>query len=82
MNYFYILYSPSANKYYIGHTSDSLDERIRKHNSNHKGFTGGRGDWTLMYHEGFETKSEALYREKQAKAWKSRKAIEQLIGKT
>jgi putative endonuclease len=82
MNHFYILYSPSANKYYIGHTTDSLDERIRKHNSNHKGFTGGRGDWTLMYHEVFETKSEALSREKQVKAWKSRKAIEQLIGKT
>ena len=82
MNHFYILYSPSANKYYIGHTTDSLDERIRKHNSNHKGFTGGRGDWTLMYHEVFETKSEALSREKQVKAWKSRKAIEQLIRKT
>jgi predicted GIY-YIG superfamily endonuclease len=35
-----------------------------------------------MYHEVFETKSEALSREKQVKAWKSRKAIEQLIGKT
>ena len=60
MNYFYIIYSASVNKYYIGHTSDSLDERIRKHNSNHEGFTGGSGDWNLMYYEVFETKSEEL----------------------
>jgi putative endonuclease len=82
MNYFYIIFSASVNKYYIGHTSDSLDERIRKHNSNHEGFTGGSGDWNLMYHEVFETKSEASSRERQVKSWKSRKAIEKLIEKT
>jgi putative endonuclease len=81
MNYFYILYSPSANKYYIGHTTDSLDERIRKHNSNQKGFTGGYGDWTVVYQEQYYTKNEALAREKQVKAWKSRKEIEKLINK-
>jgi putative endonuclease len=82
MNYFYIIFSASVNKYYIGHTSDSLDERIRKHNSNHEGVTGGSGDWNLMYHEVFQTKSEAYSRERQVKSWKSRKAIEKLIEKT
>ncbi|WP_207422150.1 GIY-YIG nuclease family protein [Desertivirga brevis] len=37
----YILYSSSLNKYYIGSTSN-LPERLRKHNTKHKGFTGVR----------------------------------------
>ncbi|WP_333908728.1 GIY-YIG nuclease family protein [Marinigracilibium pacificum] len=36
----YILYSRILDKYYVGHTGDLLTERLRKHNSNHKGFTG------------------------------------------
>ncbi len=78
--YVYILYTPSKNKYYIGFTGDKLSERIRKHNSNHKGFTGNTGDWELVYQEVFQTKSEAMKREKEIKSWKSRKMIEKLIG--
>ncbi len=81
MYHFYILYSATLNKYYVGHTADDLTERIRKHNSNHKGFTGGIGDWILMYQEQFLTKIDALARERQVKAWKSRKEIEKLINK-
>jgi putative endonuclease len=81
MSHFYILYSATLNKYYVGHTDDEITERIRKHNSNHKGFTGGYGDWTLVYQEQYHTKNEALAREKQVKAWKSRKEIEKLINK-
>ncbi len=58
MCHFYILYSAQLNKYYVGHTADDLTERIRKHNSNHKGFTGGIGDWILMYQEQFLTKND------------------------
>ena len=81
MCHFYILYSATLNKYYVGHTADDLTERIRKHNSNHKGFTGGIGDWILMYQEQFLIKNDALARERQVKAWKSRKEIEKLINK-
>ncbi|MEP6750677.1 MAG: GIY-YIG nuclease family protein [Bacteroidota bacterium] len=45
----YILFSRLKNKYYIGYTGDELTERIKKHNSNHKGFTGKTGDWMLVY---------------------------------
>ena len=38
--YFYILFSAPADKFYVGHTNESLDERLRKHNTGHKGFTG------------------------------------------
>ena len=81
MFYVYIIYSPTKDKYYIGSTGDSLEKRVRKHNSNHKGFTGGIGDWELKYSEEYSSKLEVLKREKQIKGWKSRKLIEKLIGK-
>ena len=77
----YILFSILKNKYYIGFTSDELHERLRRHNSNHKGFTGGMGDWALVYSESFTDKIHAMNREKQIKKWKSRKMIEELIKK-
>jgi len=77
--YTYILFSESKNKFYIGSTSETLQERIRKHNSNHKGFTGNNTDWVLKYFENHSTKTEAIIREKQIKNWKSRKLIEKLI---
>jgi len=68
-----------ADKYYIGSTCDSLDERLKKHNSNHKGFTGKFNDWIIVYSEQFANREEAYQRERQIKSWKSRKAIEELI---
>ena len=78
----YILFSSSLNKYYIGFTADTLEERLRKHNSNHKGFTGGKGDWTIKYAETYSEKITALKREKEIKAKKSRKYIETLIAQS
>jgi putative endonuclease len=77
---FYILYSSILNKYYVGHTGDELEERVRKHNTNHKGFTGGLNDWKVVYVETFDTKEDAYKREREVKKWKSRKLIEKLIG--
>jgi len=78
--YTYILFSKSLDKYYVGHTGDELPERVRKHNTNHKGFTGGIGDWAIVYKEIFESKSEAYARERQIKSWKSRRLLEKLIA--
>jgi putative endonuclease len=64
---FYILYSDSLDKFYIGHTEDDLEERLRKHNSNHKGFTGKKHDWRIVYSEIFENKSMAYAREREVK---------------
>jgi len=77
--HFYILFSELKNKFYLGHTCDDLSERIRKHNANHRGFTGNVPDWKLAYAEEFELKKEAFFRERQVKAWKSRKKILELI---
>ena len=76
----YILFSQKLDKFYIGSTGDDLNERQRRHNSNHKGFTGSIGDWKIVYKEEFNNKTDALQRELQIKKWKSRKRIEQLIG--
>jgi len=79
MNYhFYILFSETLDKFYLGH-SNNLPERIRKHNSNHKGFTGKVADWRLVCSEEFQSKNEAYARERQVKAWKNR--TEELIKK-
>ena len=76
----YILYSSTLDKYYVGYTGDSLEERLRKHNTQHKGFTGGLGDWIIRHIETFELKTDATRRERQIKNWKSRRLIEKLIA--
>jgi putative endonuclease len=78
--YVYILYSASRDRYYIGHTGDELEERLRRHNSNHKGYSGKTGDWQIVYKEEHLTKEAAYKREREIKSWKSRKMIERLVG--
>ena len=78
--YVYILFSASQNKYYVGYSTD-LEQRIRKHNAKHKGFTGKAADWVLVYSESYESKKSAMEREQKIKSWKSRKMIQQLINK-
>ncbi len=75
----YILYSTLKDTYYIGFTGDEIQQRLRKHNSNHKGFTGRTNDWKIVYVESFINKSDAMKREVEIKLWKSRKRVEQLI---
>lgn len=77
---FYILYSPSADSCYIGFTGDDLAQRLRRHNTNHKGYTGKKNDWAIVYTELYPIKEEAYKREREVKQWKSRKRLQQLIG--
>jgi len=79
MYHLYILYSKTLDKYYVGYTGNELLERLRKHNSNHKGFTGRASDWAVCYKENFATKTEAYAREREVKKWKSRSRIQKLI---
>ncbi len=78
--YFYILFSKNLDVYYLGHTGETLEVRLRKHNSNHKGFTAKTKDWEIVYFETFPTKSQAYQREMEVKKKKSRKYIETLIS--
>ena len=68
----------SDSSYYVGHTSD-IDARIDAHNSGRGAFyTAKHAPVKLAYSEPFETKIEAVKREKQIKNW-SRAKKEALI---
>ncbi|MDR9365676.1 MAG: GIY-YIG nuclease family protein [Balneolaceae bacterium] len=68
----YTLYSPDYDKIYIGYTSD-LDSRMRSHNEKGtKGWTVKYRPWKLVFTEKFETKGEAMKREKELKSLRGR----------
>ncbi|GIL24208.1 MAG: hypothetical protein BroJett042_27210 [Bacteroidota bacterium] len=81
MYYVYVLSSSIRNKIYIGFTSD-LETRLRSHNElGTKGWTIKFRPWTLVYHETFSTKAEAMKREKELKSAKGRSFIRGTILK-
>ena len=67
MFFVYILRSESSGKTYVGQTSD-LTRRVAEHNdpqhSKVKYTTKNQGPWLLVHSEQFETRSEAMQREK------------------
>ena len=77
--YVYIIQSQKDGRYYIGYAADPF-LRLERHNEGWSRSTKGYTPWKLIYTEEFETKSEALARERQLKSWKSRKALEDLIA--
>ena len=79
MAFTYILYSYTLNKYYIGSTHNTMEERLEKHLTNHDGFTAKAKDWKVVYTEHFDAYEKAAEKEKSIKGWKSRKMIEKLI---
>ena len=76
----YILYSEILDKYYIGHTEQSMEERLRRHLSDHKGFSAKAKDWRIVFTKEFSEKTEAAAFERQIKSWKSRRRIARLIA--
>ena len=71
----YVLYSRAFNKIYIGFTSN-LAQRMLSHNElSTKGYTLKYRPWHVLYTELFETKSEAIKREKSLKSAKGREFI-------
>ncbi len=81
MYYVYILHSSAADKYYIGFTS-SLEGRLEAHNHpQNKGWSKRYQPWTLVYHESYVTKQNAMDREKKLKGLKSKNRIRELISK-
>ncbi len=77
--YVYILYSKSINQYYVGQTQN-IEVRLEQHNSSRRKSTKKANDWILVYEEMFNSRSEAMNREKEIKSKKSRKYIEKLIS--
>jgi len=82
MFYVYILYSALVDKFYIGYT-ESLEDALNRHNTHRSGFrrfTKRASDWKLVYFEIFESKKDAIKREREIKDKKSRRYIERLIS--
>ena len=61
--YAYILQSESHKTFYYGHCKD-LEKRIDQHNKGKVRYTKGRKPWKLHYFEVFESRSDAMKREK------------------
>jgi len=80
MHYLYILYSKSANRYYVGETPD-LDIRLTQHILHHfkKGYTKAANDWEIALSKKCSFREDAIYLEKFIKRMKSRKFIQKLI---
>jgi putative endonuclease len=74
----YIIYSTNFDQYYVGHTQN-IEDRLSRHNSGRSLSTKKGKPWNLVYTETFETRSEAMLREKAIKKMKSRTYLEQLI---
>ena len=76
----YILYSKKYNKIYIGYTSN-LIVRFHSHNSlGIKGWTKKYRPWIVVYVEFFNSKQDAMQREKKLKQANSRSKIRTWIS--
>ena len=80
MFYVYILYSESADKYYIGHTNDP-ERRLTEHNNTEDiKFTTKFRPWNLLLSfEVSDVRGEAIKMERFIKKQKSRIFIRRLI---
>ena len=81
----YAIENKEKGKIYIGQTSN-LESRLKRHNgilkNKSKSFTSkNKGDWKLAYKEEFNTREEAIQREKQLKSYQGRKFIRDRINK-
>ena len=76
----YVLHSEKHDKIYIGCTSN-LEERFKSHNElGTQGWTVKFRPWSIVHTEEFESKLEAMKREKQLKSAAARRWIrEELI---
>lgn len=77
----YAIYNKERNKFYIGQTED-LSSRLMLHNTKnfeHSYTAKFDGKWEVIYTEEFQTRQEALVREKQLKSYRGRQFIKNLI---
>jgi predicted GIY-YIG superfamily endonuclease len=67
-------------RYYIGSTMD-VERRIAQHNSKtYRCWTNRYNDWMLVYRESFQTRREAVIREKEIKRMKGGIQFKTLLG--
>ncbi|MFN4123494.1 MAG: GIY-YIG nuclease family protein [Flavobacteriales bacterium] len=75
--YVYIIRSISDGSYYKGYTEYPA-LRLHDHNEGFSSYTSKKGPWQMVYLQLFETKREALIREKNLKKY-SKERLDALI---
>ena len=61
----YVLANPER-QLYVGHTNN-LTRRLQEHSMGLSRWTSARGPWILVHQESFETRAEAMKRERALK---------------
>ena len=78
----YLLYSPSFDKIYIDQTED-IKRRLSEHNNGLLSkYTKRYIPWEIIYKEEFESRSEAMKREKELKSQKGKRKARKLKAKS
>ena len=78
MYFVYILQSEPTGRFYVGHT-ENLIVRFHQHQSGANRSTRNRGPWWMPYYEVYETRSDAMNREREIKAKKSAASIRRIV---
>ncbi len=80
MYYVYVLKSEKDGLRYIG-SGEDVFERLRRHNKGDYRFTKGHRPWKVVYKEVYNSRSEAMRRERFLKSGQGRKFLDEIIGK-
>jgi putative endonuclease len=62
--YVYVLYSKAHHRYYVGSSSDPTKRLLSHNDPRNNGWTKRFRPWTIIYTETFNSKLEALKRER------------------
>lgn len=75
MFYVYVIRSETNGRRYTG-SCENLEDRLRRHNAAYSKATKSGIPWKLIHHEIFETRSEALERERFFKTGRGREELD------
>jgi putative endonuclease len=79
MAYFaYVIYSDGYNRFYKGHC-ENLEERLKQHNHGHTASTKPFIPWKVVYYEEYQSRMEAVKREKYFKSAAGRRFLKKKI---
>ncbi len=79
MFFVYVLQSQKDKRYYIGQTQN-VTSRLERHNSGRVPATKRRIPLSLIYSEQFQTRSEAMQRERFLKQLHGNELFKQIVG--
>ena len=81
MFYVYVLKSEQDGTLYIGQ-AENVDRRLREHNAGKTKSTKGRRPYTLEYQESYETREEAITRERTLKSGAGREFLKRICARS